>query len=221
MRARKTSRATAGFSARVDGLLRPAFGQVGVAVGAGTWAAGYPVVAHQLQGVARGPGTAGEPEPVGASGADMDGCGAVHDGEGRFGGEPVGIVSGGDELLGADDGTDCRDRQQCRVGGGDGALHPCPGSERSLRSGRTVADSSVRSAKGVSAWSASVMATGQLFASVASRFAPRPRMHHRWRLGRGPRAVGQFDPPGGDTGNRASRSARLPPGGRPRVMARP
>ena len=100
------------FQGPVDGLLRPPLGQVGVAVGAGARVVGHPVVDHQVQGAVRGAvAAAGEPVPVGASGADGDrGC-AAEGGEGCFVAEPVGVVTGGDQQLGADDGADPFDGQ--------------------------------------------------------------------------------------------------------------
>ena len=42
-----------------------------------------------------------------------------------MGAEPVEVVAGGDQQLGADDGPDALDGQQGRVGGGRSGQHPC------------------------------------------------------------------------------------------------
>ena len=111
------------FERTEDGLLGPAAGEVGVAVGAGGGVVAHPDFDDVVQGGVRGAVAApGQPVAVGAPGADRDGRGAAQGGERGRRAEPVGVVAGGDQQLGADDGADAFDGQQGRVGGGDAGL---------------------------------------------------------------------------------------------------
>jgi len=105
------------FEGAEHGLVGPAFGEVGVAVGAGPRVVGHADLDDVVQGGVGLPvPAAAEAVSAGLSGGDRDRDGATQGGERRGGAKSVWVVAGGDQQLGADGRSDALDGHQGRVG---------------------------------------------------------------------------------------------------------